>query len=429
MLLTPPEEAVLANGLRVVVEKILHCTTVSFSLTIAQGSRNETPQQGGITHFCEHLLFKGTATRHWQDIAREFNLAGGNFNAVTSTDYLRVYATIIRPDLRPMLELVADMVLGSTFPSAEVERERNVILEEIAMYEDIPEDLCNENLMQALFLPHPLGRPIIGTRELVEGFQQAELLAYWQAMLVPERMILTACGNVELGEVVAMAEELFGHRQRGSATPLAGNDAPGIASVQTSVERKLEQVNFAIGLPAIKRTDDSRFDWLVYDTILGGGMGSRLFDEVREKRGLAYGIGSSLNLLREAGYLCISGSTRPETATTALQVCLEELGKLAQDGPSSQELEIALRQLERGHLLSVDGLGARSVLCAERPLYGLPFMTSEQLLSRLRAVDGAAVQSVAQKVVASMPGSLSIVGPIKKAKGLRKMLESLPASA
>lgn len=409
----------LPNRFRVVAEHVPHVNSVSAGLWLAQGSRHEGALENGMTHFSEHLLFKGTPGRHWQQIAREINQLGGHFNAVTSTDWVKVYGHVISRDLPQTLRLMADMFLDSTFPEVEVKREREVILEEIAQYEDIPEDLCYELFTQALLLPHPVGRPVIGSAELVSSFTRTQLHEYWLSRLAPERMILSLVGNFEEPATLALVEELFGGLNL-PAQPLLGMDAAPGKRESIALERDLEQVNFCFGVTGPKRGQDDRFAWSVYDTILGGGMGSRLFDEVRERRGLAYSIGSSINTMHEAGYMMVSGSTRPETADMAVQICREEIRKLADAGPEGHELDTARQQLERSHLLSIESLGLRASINGERALYGLPFLTTDELLRRIASVTKEDVQTIAREVEDFGEPAMCVVGPLKKSKKAKR---------
>lgn len=407
----------LPNGFRVVAEHIPHANSVALGLWLMQGSRHEADDENGMTHFAEHLLFKGTPSRHWKEIAREINMLGGHFNACTSADWVKVYGSVISRDVAEALHLIADMMLRSHFPDEEVERERGVIIEEIAQYDDVPEDLCYERFTQALLLPHPVGRPVIGTEPLVEGFSRAALHEYWRRVLAPSRMILSAAGNFDEAALLALCQEEFGALdqpagQQNGLQPVTGRHE------HVAIDRDLEQISFAFGVTGPRRRQEERFAWALYDTILGGGMGSRLFDEVREKRGLAYSIGSSINAMHEAGYLMVSGSTRPETAALAMEICLREIQKIAADGPTERELVTAKQQLERSHLLSVESPGVRAGINGERELYGLPHQSSAEVLRLLDAVTLDEVRAVGRGVADYGAPSVCVVGPIKKAMGL-----------
>lgn len=414
MIDAPPEIVTLDNGFRIVLEPLAHTRTCAVALYVDYGSRDEQEHENGMTHFCEHLLFKGTSTMDWQRIARALNELGGRSNAWTSVDMVKLYASVIDSDVETAIDLLGAMMLDSTFPESEVERERGVILEEIAATEDNPEDLCFEEFTKALLLPHPVGRPIIGSPALVEGFTREALVAFWRERMAPERLLLSLAGAFDRGAVIAAARRLFGALS-GPGIARRGMETMAPRSNRRLLERDLEQVNFCLGYPAPARQSRERFPWMVYDTILGGGMGSRLFDEVRERRGLAYSVGSALTSVHAGGWLTINCGTRPEHAITAMAICRDEVAKLAKDGPTASELAVARLQLERNHLLAYESLGVRCTANAERELYGLEFLDTQAVLDRLRAVTAEDVQRVARAVHDFGEPALSIVGPLEAA--------------
>lgn len=416
-----PRIETLANGLRIVTEVQQHARSTALGLWLVQGSRHEAESEAGMTHFCEHLLFKGTGDLHWRDIARRINIMGGHFNAVTCPDWVKVYGHVIRKDLPDALRLLAAMMTRSAFPAPEVERERNVILEEIAMYEDMPDDLCQEHFTRALMLPHPLGRPVIGSEQSVASFSRDMLADYWSRVLNPADMILSVAGDFDHDEVVRLAEE-----ELGRLTPRAFSKT-GLEPLLTHprhslLDRELEQVNFSFGFAGPSCQSPDRFIWAVYDTILGGGMGSRLFDEVREKRGLAYGIGSSINALDRAGYISVGGSTRPESAALALDVCMEEIAKLAAEGPNESELATAIQLIERSITIGQDSLGGRASTNGERLVYGIDYLSMEEVLERYASITPDDVQRVARQVLNAGPPAVCLVGPLEEAKGIEETL-------
>lgn len=416
-----PRLHVLSNGLRIIHEAMPGAHSVSLSLSLAQGSRHESDAENGMTHFAEHLLFKGTGARHWTELSRRINLLGGQFNACTSADMVRIYGKVISRDLDPALRLIAEMFTRSTFPEQEVDRERGVILEEIAQYEDIPDDLCFEKFTQALLLPHPIGRPVIGTEELVSGFSQSALLEYWNRVLTPRRMLLSVAGDFNEAQLIRLCEEEFGAL---STAPCPQNGLEPVPGSHGWIleDGDFEQVNFCLGTTGPVARHGDRFAWVLYDAILGGGMGSRLFDEVREKRGLAYSIGSSVTTMHEAGYLTISGSTRAEHATTAIEICLEEMRKLAEHPVSADELETARAQTERSHLLALESTSVRASLNGEREFYGIPHRSAEEVIISLGAVTPGDIQRIARQVVDFGVPAACLVGPLDEVAGLDRLL-------
>ncbi len=411
----------LDNGLRVVMEPVSSAKSVSVSLWLGRGSRHESDACNGMTHFAEHLMFKGSKSYEWTQISRILNLLGGGFNAVTSTDWVKLYARVIRRDLEQTLEVISQMFLHSTFPEQEVARERSVILEEILQYDDIPDDLCFERFSQQLLLPHPIGRPVIGTEELVTGFTRDALMAYWEEILDPALMVLSVAGDFDEEETLRLADSLFGKLASGRCAELAGMEpAPG-HSGREFIDRDIEQVNFCLGVTGPRRRQDERFAWALYDSILGGGMGSRLFDEIRERRGLAYSVGSNIATMHEAGYLAISGSTRPESAAEAMTIALQQIDDLATTGPRDDEMEMAKRQLERATYLAEESTSYRAVVNGERELYQVEHMALEETLRRLEAVTSEEVLAIGRQVKNFGPPALCVVGPLEDAKGLEEL--------
>lgn len=401
----------LANGTRVVVEHRRDSPTVAMSVTVAAGSRHEPEALCGITHFAEHMLFKGTARHDVFEIARIGNLLGGSLNASTGHDCLRLTNRVVLEDLRPGLELLRELLHESTFPQAELDRERDVILEEIAEYNDSPEELCFDNFLKALWGAHPLGRPILGTPETVERMTRADLLAYRDAMARPSRTIVSVAGGADPEAAMALAEELFGSVPADPAEAPGWEPASGQFGAIAKVERELEQTQFCLGIDAMDRRDDRRYAFTLLDVIFGGGMGSRLFNEVRERRGLAYTIGTTSVLGPADGYLMVFGSTAAEHIDEVLSVCRREADLLARTPPDADEVETARRMVIRSFLLSQENNAFHATRNADRELYGDEWISDEEVMARLRAVTPESVRDVAADLFRGREMALSLVGP------------------
>lgn len=414
---------ILPNGLRVLLEQRGDSSSVAVSLTVSRGSRHEPADLCGITHFIEHMLFKGTARRDVLQLAREINLQGGYMNASTGNDMFRVYTYAVPEDLEAALELLADMTWNSSFPAREVERERGVILEEIAEYLDSPEDLCFENMLQKLWLPHPLGRPILGTPETVGRFTREMLLEYWSAIRHPSNLILSLAGGIDFAEAQALAERLFAGPQDGAVPVPVVESASGHAG-RIVVERDMEQVQFCLGLEGIARHDERRHAMAVLDTIFGGGIGSRLFNEIREKRGLAYTIASSYSCQLAEGNVSISGATSAESLEEVLALCRREIELLCGTGPTAEELDTAKRQLTRGLLLAMESNGFRAARNADAEHYGESRQTAEEVIERVRAISADQVQSLAIDVLGNHDMAISLVGPVAEMAAAERALSA-----
>jgi predicted Zn-dependent peptidase len=272
--MSTPHHATLSNGIQIVLEPIPHRRSVALGVWMARGSRHEAAMENGMTHFCEHLLFKGTPSQGWKDIGRRMNRLGGNFNAMTSSEWVKLYGQVITRDVEEAMGLLSEMFLIPTFPKEEVDREREVILEEIAQYEDLPDELCGERLLAELLLPHPLGRPVIGTDELVESFTRDALSHYWARSIEHDPLLVSMAGDLEIEPTIALCERLLGHLPVRPAHRLIEEPVRGGHGVAL-IDRDLEQVNFGLAMIGARRNSEDRFAWAVYDTILGGGMGSR----------------------------------------------------------------------------------------------------------------------------------------------------------
>ena len=405
------QRVVLPNGLRLLHEYVPGSTSVAVSLTVLRGARHEPEPLAGITHFIEHMLFKGTARRDLYQIAREINHQGGSMNAVTSHDYVRAYTRVVNADLDAALDLLDDMFWSSRFPAEEIERERGVVLEEIAESRDFPEDLCFENFQAQLWLPHPVGRPILGTEESVGALHRDNLMSYWERIRVPANAVLSIAGGVDLDGARRVAERVFDHPAAGAeATPHPPAGEP--QSGRKVVRRRLEQVQFCFGVPAAPRNDPERYVLALFDSILGGGMGSRLFNEIRERRGLAYTIASSAQSMLTEGQITIYGSSSPQKIGEVFEVCREQLADLCSAGPTQEELETARQQLERAILLALESNAYRSGRNAEREVYDEEHLTDEELLLRLRAVTTRQIRDLAAELFIGVPMAVSLVGPV-----------------
>lgn len=401
----------LPNGVTAVVEPMPSASSVALNVCFEAGSRYEPEAIAGITHFCEHLIFKGTRRRTWEEIARVMNLHGGQMNAFTALEMLQIHTRVVRDDLEEAFDLVADMVLESTFDPAETERERRVILEELADTEDSPDDLAYEYFTRCLYPDHPLGRPVIGSRRSVGAITRDEAAAWWRDCAVGPRTILSVAGAVSGEEVLRIAERTFG------AMPAAGGDSlrctsPVVSSGTQCRVRDFEQVAFVIGVEGIRAQDDARYAWTLMDIILGGDMGSRLFAEVRERRGLVYGIASSSSSCRDTGAFMVGGSTSAENLPEVFSVCRAEFDKLAADGPTAQELDIAKRNVQRRTLLAADSVSSRASVNCARQFYGLEHLDMERTLERIRAVTAEDVRKAAHDAWCRMRPSVALVGPV-----------------
>ncbi|MGH3730733.1 MAG: M16 family metallopeptidase, partial [Micromonosporaceae bacterium] len=355
---------VLPNGLRVLTESIGAMRSVSFGIWVGIGSRDETTELAGVSHFLEHLLFKGTARRTALDISAELEAVGGETNAFTAREYTCYYARVLDEDLPLAIDVVCDMIAHSTLDGADVETERGVILEEIAMHDDEPADLAHDLLYGAMFGEHPLGRPISGTVDSISAMTRDQVLDFYHRQYVAPRLVVTAAGNLEHDAVVAAVQEAFAGSERFSqpAVPYGLRAAAAPVSTRQDVRilnKEIEQGNVLLGCPAPARLDERRFALGVLNNALGGGMSSRLFQEIREKRGLAYAVYSYTSQYADAGVFGVYAGCAPGKTDEVLSLVRDELARVADGGLSDTEIARGKGMLKGSLVLGLEDTGSR----------------------------------------------------------------------
>lgn len=406
---------VLPNGLRVLTEAIPTMRSVSFGIWVGVGSRDETPALAGVSHFLEHLLFKGTERRSALEISAALEAVGGETNAFTTREYTCYYARVLDEDLPLAVDVVCDLVAGSVLDEGDVETERGVILEEIAMHDDEPGDAVHDRFYQAMFGDHPLGRPISGTAESISALTRGQVLDFYRSRYVAPHMVVTAAGNLEHNAVVAAVEQAFARVDRFAVPGVPAGLRDAVRTVPTRQDvrvhnRETEQANLLIGCPAPPRLDERRFALGVLNNALGGGMSSRLFQEIREKRGLAYSVYSYTSQYADAGLFGVYAGCAPGKAEEVLALVREQLHAVA-DGSLTDEEILRGKGMFRGSLvLGLEDTGSRmSQLGKGELLYGEPLGVDE-LLRRVAEVTPEQVRAVAAEVL-RQPRSLAVVGP------------------
>ena len=398
----------LSNGLTVVTHAMAEVETVSLGLWIGAGSRSEAESEHGVAHFLEHMAFKGTARRSARDIAEEIEAVGGDLNAATGLDSTAYYARVMRKDLGLALDLLSDILLNPRFDPEEMERERDVILQEIASSIDSPEDTVFELAQEAAYPNQPVGRPILGTAASVGLFQRDHLGSYLAAQYRAPSMVLAAAGAVDHAALLAKAE----HRLASLSTemPQLHSEARYDGGVRRS-ERVFEQTHLVLGFEAPPYRHADYFAAQVMAGALGGGMSSRLFQEVRERRGLCYTIYAFSSGLIDSGMFAVYAATGPDRADNLLAVIHDELHRAADTGFTESEIDRVKAQLKMSLLQGLESSGARAEQLARQILiHGRPLPT-EELIERVEAVKPADVQGLVMSLLSS-PLSLATVGPI-----------------
>lgn len=418
---SPISTTELANGLTVVTEHMPGSSSVALGFWVDAGSRDEQPPIAGASHFLEHLLFKGTETRSAQDIAEAIEAVGGEMNAFTTKEYTAFYVRLLDEDLELGLDILSEIMWGPAFRLEEIDAERQVILEEINMHEDEPSDLVHDVLQEAMYPGHPLGREVLGDRSTITAMSREDISGYFGEHYRPRSIVFAAAGNVDGDGVAAGIERRFtGPAGTGPARPADGLAPPKPLAVTT---RKTEQAHVAVGMQGLARDDDDRFALAVLNQVLGGGMSSRLFQEVREKRGLAYSVYSYRAAYLETGLLAIYAGTSPNRVPTVLAVVEAELERLLQDEVPERELAVARGHVKGSMVLALEDSSSRMSRIGRSQLVHRSIMSLEEMVERTEAVTAADVRRVIERVVGGSR-SLAVVGPFTEDE-LRSKVESL----
>ncbi len=412
---------VLSNGLTILTEEMSHIRSVSIGIWIKTGSRHENADLNGISHFVEHMVFKGTRNRNAEQIAREVDSVGGNMDAFTAKECICFDIKVLDEHLPTALDILSDLVLNPVFDPGELSRERGVIMEEIKMDEDNPDYLVHEIFTQSFWKDHPLAKPILGTKETVKRFEQALLFEYYKRIFIPNNMIIAVAGNVKHERMVELVNEKFAALMSGPNG--FKQDPPKISARITMRNKKaLEQVQLCIGVPSLPIGHDRRFVSYILNTLLGGGMSSRLFQSVREKQGLAYAIYSELNPYRDTGCMCIYAGTSRENAPKVVQSVVGEFRKLKTEAVSAEELKRAKDQLKGSLMLSLESSTARMSNLARQELYFDRFYTMDEIISRIENVTATDLVQLAEDYFQTGSIAVTVLGNLN---GLKISRDSL----
>lgn len=401
----------LPNGMRVVTENVDQVKSVAVGVWIHTGSRDEPDEKAGITHFLEHMLFKGTESRTAYDIALSMESVGGYMNAFTSNEYTCYYTRSLDSELRRSLEVLSDMVGHSTFPEEEVAKEKKVVLEEMKMYRDSPEDTLFEAFTGNLFKGHPLGRPILGFEDTVTGFTREDLFAYVRNRYQPWNMLLSVAGSVDHDEVCQWAEELF------AAEPMEREErvydpVPGHQPFNDEILKPIEQTHMMMGRRGLHFDDENRYLLLLANTVLGGGMSSRLHQNIREKYGYCYSIGTFNQSYTDTGLFGVYIGTDREYVDHVRELIQKEFNELGTTLVPERELKEARSQLKGKLLLSQESMSNRMTRLAKSELYYGRFVTLDELVKEIDSVSSKELKEFAGKFFAPEAFSETILYPV-----------------
>jgi predicted Zn-dependent peptidase len=404
----------LDSGQRLITERLTHVRSVALGFWIGAGSRDERNGKAGVSHFIEHLLFKGTNSYSAKDIAEIFDRLGGELNAATSREHTVVYARVPDDHLETAVDVMSEMVFCPLF--AELDAEREVVLEEIAMYEDTPQDFVHDLIAEAVFGDRPLGRPVVGSAEVISTIGRRSIAAYHRAMYVPGNVVAAAAGNLDhnrLLDLLERAERKQAESAPGAArvrSPLVRQPPPGIR-----FQRKdTEQYHVCIGAPGISRSDRRRFAASLLDSILGGSASSRLFQEIREKRGMAYSVYSFASQYTDTGQIGFYVGTREENLSSCLEIASAEIADIAANGPTDAELERAKENLKGRIMLSMESTSNRMTRLGRSVITDTEILSLPRIIAEIEGVEPEAISALAGVLLAQERLSAAGIGPSEK---------------
>jgi len=402
---------ILTNGVRLISQRVEHMHTVSIGIWVANGTRHETPDHNGIAHFIEHLLFKGTKRRTARQISHEIDSMGGILNAFTGHEYVCYYAKVLASFLPRVADLLTDIFLHSNFPADEIERERKVILQEIKMRDDAPEECIHDHFHQSFWKGHPLGLSVLGSEETISKLSRDDIVAYKQSRYRPEDIIISAAGNVNHDELVALMEAAFSDISSGWVPPAhAGELGNSPGRYIHLIERDLEQALICLGTRGLPQDHPDRYALFLLNTILGGGMSSRLFEEVREKKGLAYSVYSYVISHADSGSLVVYAGTEQEHCREVIDIALREMGRLKREAVPADELDSSREQLKGKILMSLESTDSLMTRLAKNEIYLRRYQPVEEVLAGFDAVTADDILALAGKLFDGGRLNLEVMG-------------------
>ncbi len=405
-------KSVLANGIRILTERMPHVRSVAVGVWVETGSRHEPAARGGMSHLIEHLVFKGTATRTAQDIARTMDSVGGNMDAFTTKENTCFYVQVLDEHVPLAVDLLTDILLHPLFDAEELEREKSVVLQEIRMVEDTPDDVIHDLFAAQVWAEHPLGRPILGTRELVSSYGRELIAGHFAEEYVPPRIVIAVAGNVTHDHVV----ELFGRGFNGFERPALARAAepPKLTPGVNIVHKSLEQVHVVMGFPGLCHNAPERYAMFLLNDTMGGSMSSRLFQEVRERQGLVYSIHTGAQAFADTGLLYVYAATDAQNFAKVLKSILKEVRDLKKTGVTVEELKRAKDHLKGSLMLSLESTSSRMNRLAKHEMHLGSFLPIDAMLASIDAVRHEEVQALVTELLDEDRLALTTLGPLDR---------------
>lgn len=403
-------QAVSPNGIRVLTERMPNLRSVTMGFWIGVGSRDEPQELSGISHFIEHLLFKGTSRRTARRIAEEFDAMGGELNAFSAKEYTCYYSKVLDEKVEEAFEIMTDMLLRSRMLPRDVDAERKVILEEIAMHEDSPDDIIHDLFVSALWEAHPLGQSVLGHQNVIRTLAGEDITRFFGGYYRPENVVVAAAGNVDHDMIAGLVERLMdeggGEEKRERHCVV-----PEIRPHTVVYNRPTEQAHIVLGTQGLPRRHPARFTLAVLDNILGGGMSSRLFQKIREERSLAYSVFTYHSMYVETGLVAVYAGTSPDNASTVLELIKEEIELILDKGITEEELERAKGHIKGNLVLSLEDSGSRMTRLGKSEICRGDLLTLDQLLSKIDSVSGDDIRQLTRELFGARKLVATIIGP------------------
>lgn len=404
------QQTLLPNGLKIITESIPYVRSIAMGIWVKTGTKNETKNIAGISHFLEHMMFKGTKNHSAKDLVEIFDSIGGQLNAFTSKEYTCYYAKFLDEHLQLASQTLSDMVLNSVFSSEEIKKEQSVIIEEIKMYEDTPDDLVHDLFVQTVLAPHPLSKPILGTKETVSSFEQQKILEYFKQFYVPTNIIITLAGNLNHQAVLEILAPIWGEL---AGEPKEHNFIAPIINKKTKIiEKDLEQVHLCLGGEGVTYDNEDKFSVYLLNNMFGGSMSSRLFQSIREEQGLAYSVFSYLTTYQVAGLFTIYAGISKENFEQVINLIVQEINKINKTGITIQELNKAKEQLKGSMLLGMESTGSRMSRLAKSDIYYNRIVPVSEIVKRIEKVTIDDIIEVTQRYLNFNNFSCAVIGSI-----------------
>ena len=404
----------LPNGIRIITESLPHSKVVSVGVWIDAGSRDEHDLNSGSAHFVEHMLFKGTGKRSAQEIAREFDVLGGSANAFTTRENICLHATVMDSNLPILVEMFTDLLTNSLFADDEIARERQVILQEIHMVEDMPDDHIHDLFAALLWGTHPLGKTILGSHEIVAAMNSGKLQEYVQKYFTTDKIVIAAAGNVVHDDFVSLWQNTFDGFRRNCDPSLIRNPPALLPSCQKIYSKSLEQVHILLGTYGLSITDENRFAYLLLNVLLGGNMSSHLFQEIREKRGLAYSVYSYIAPYSDSGYIAIYLGVDRTSVSESLALISQEISLLQNTPVPENELANAKDFVKSGLFLSTENMEAIMTRIARNEIYFGKYITMEEVIDSIERIKGEDILELSSKIFGGHKLTVAGLGPLEQ---------------